>query len=152
MSFFALVFLCVYSIFEELCKVVEFSYEKYGGFSEMFAFFGLVLIKFKTKKRPEICRVIEFFILELFRTVLKMANLKSNSWSCLPLRSISTVGHLAINSTTAVASKAGFALASAATAMVEFMAKWSNMCPPVVVKTRLYIVHIPMLIPKNGSQ
>ena len=35
--------------------------------------------------------------------------------------------HLAINSTTAVAGKAGFTLASAATAVVEFMAKWSNL-------------------------
>ena len=33
------------------------------------------------------------------------------------------VNHLAINSTTAVAGKAGFTLASAATAVVEFMAK-----------------------------
>ena len=41
--------------------------------------------------------------------------------------------HLAINSTTAVVGKAGFALASAATAVVEFMAKWSNLCPPTVV-------------------
>ena len=40
--------------------------------------------------------------------------------------------HLAINSTTAVAGKAGFTLASAATAVVEFMAMWSNLCPPTV--------------------
>ena len=40
--------------------------------------------------------------------------------------------HLAINSTTAVAGKDGFTLASAATAVVEFMAKWSNLCPPTV--------------------
>ena len=40
--------------------------------------------------------------------------------------------HLAINSTTAVAVKAGFTLASAATAVVEFMVKWSNLCPPTV--------------------
>ena len=36
--------------------------------------------------------------------------------------------HLALNSTTAVTCKAGFTLASAATAVVEFMAKWSNSC------------------------
>ena len=40
--------------------------------------------------------------------------------------------HLAINSTTVVAGKAGFNPASAATAVVEFMAKWSNLCPPTV--------------------
>ena len=37
--------------------------------------------------------------------------------------------HFAINSTTAVAGKAGFTLASAATAVVEFMAKWLNLYP-----------------------
>ena len=37
--------------------------------------------------------------------------------------------HLGINSTTAVAGKARFTLAS----VVEFMAKWSNLCPPTVV-------------------
>ena len=41
--------------------------------------------------------------------------------------------HLAINSTTAVAGQAGFTLASAATAVVEFMVKWSNLCPLTVV-------------------
>ena len=35
--------------------------------------------------------------------------------------------HLAINSTIAVEGKAGFTLASAAIAVVEFMAKWSNL-------------------------
>ena len=40
--------------------------------------------------------------------------------------------HLAINSTTAVAGEAGFTLASAARAVVEFMAKWLNMYPPTV--------------------
>ena len=37
--------------------------------------------------------------------------------------------NVAINSTTAVAGKAGFTLASA---VVEFIAKWSNLCPPTV--------------------
>ena len=40
--------------------------------------------------------------------------------------------HLAINSTTAVAGKDGFTLASAATAVVEFMAKWLNLYPHTV--------------------
>ena len=31
-----------------------------------------------------------------------------------------------------MAGKAGFTLALAATAVVEFMAKWSNLCPPTV--------------------
>ena len=39
---------------------------------------------------------------------------------------------LAINSTTAVAGKAGFTLASAATEVVEFMANGSNLCPHTV--------------------
>ena len=40
---------------------------------------------------------------------------------------------LAINSKfTAETGKAGFTLASAATAVVEFMAKWSNLCPSTV--------------------
>ena len=39
---------------------------------------------------------------------------------------------LAINSTTAVAGNFGFTLASAATAVVEFMAKWLNMYPLTV--------------------
>ena len=42
--------------------------------------------------------------------------------------------HLAINSATAVAGKAGFTLASAATAVVEFIAKWSNLCPLKVLR------------------
>ena len=41
--------------------------------------------------------------------------------------------HLAINSTIGVAGKAGFTLASAATALVEFMSKCSNLCPPTVI-------------------
>ena len=41
--------------------------------------------------------------------------------------------HLAINSTTAVAGKAGFTLASAATAVVEFMAKWLTLYLRTVV-------------------
>ena len=43
--------------------------------------------------------------------------------------------HLAINSTTAVAGKAGFTLASAATATVEFVAKWLNLYPRTVSHT-----------------
>ena len=43
--------------------------------------------------------------------------------------------HLAINSTTAVAGKAGFTLASAATAVVEFMAKWLTLYPRTVTET-----------------
>ena len=39
--------------------------------------------------------------------------------------------HLAINSTTAVTRKAGFTLTSVATAVVEFVVKWSNLCPTV---------------------
>ena len=35
--------------------------------------------------------------------------------------------HLALNSTTAVTCKAGCTLASAATAVLEFMAKWLNL-------------------------
>ena len=42
------------------------------------------------------------------------------------------VDHLTISLTTAVAGKAGFTLASAARAVVEFMAKWLNMYPPTV--------------------
>ena len=38
-----------------------------------------------------------------------------------------------INPTTAVACKAGFTLTSVATAVVEFMAKWSHLCPPTVL-------------------
>ena len=44
---------------------------------------------------------------------------------------------LAINSTTAVAGKSGFTLASHATEVVEFMAKWLNLYPrtvPVLVE------------------
>ena len=37
-----------------------------------------------------------------------------------------------MNSTTAVARKAGFTLASAATAMVEFVTKWLNLYPLTV--------------------
>ena len=40
--------------------------------------------------------------------------------------------HLAINSTIAVAGKAGFTLQSAATAAVEFKEKWLNLCPRTV--------------------
>ena len=40
--------------------------------------------------------------------------------------------HLAINSTIAVAGKAGFTQASAATAVVEFMVRWSNLGPLTV--------------------
>ena len=40
--------------------------------------------------------------------------------------------HLAINSTTAMAGKAGSTLASAATTVVEFMAKWLNLYPRTV--------------------
>ena len=40
--------------------------------------------------------------------------------------------HLAINSTTTVAGNAGVTLASTVTAVVEFMAKWSYLCPPTV--------------------
>ena len=40
--------------------------------------------------------------------------------------------HLAINSFSAVTGNAGFTLASAATSVVEFMDKWSNLCPPTV--------------------
>ena len=40
--------------------------------------------------------------------------------------------HLAIILTTAVAGKAGFTLASAATAVDVFMTKWSNLYPPTV--------------------
>ena len=40
--------------------------------------------------------------------------------------------HLAVNSTTALAGKAGFTLASAATAMVEFVTKWLNLYPRTV--------------------
>ena len=40
--------------------------------------------------------------------------------------------HLAINSTTAVAGKTGCTLASPATAVIEFMAKWLNLYPSTV--------------------
>ena len=60
------------------------------------------------------------------------------SHDLIDLPSISTVrgykfNHLAIKSSTAVAGKAGFTLASAATALVEFMSKCSNLCPPTVI-------------------
>ena len=52
------------------------------------------------------------------------------------LKSITVRGHkldhLAINSTTIVEGKAGFTLALAATAVVEFMAKWLNLYPRTV--------------------
>ena len=41
--------------------------------------------------------------------------------------------HLDINSTTALAGETGFNLASPATAVVEFMAKWFNLYPRTVV-------------------
>ena len=37
-----------------------------------------------------------------------------------------------VPSTNAVTGKAWFTQASAATAVVELMAKWSNLCPPTV--------------------
>ena len=60
------------------------------------------------------------------------------SHDLIDLPSISTVrgykfNHLAIKSSTAVAGKAGLTLASAATALVEFMPKCSNLCPPTVI-------------------
>ena len=42
------------------------------------------------------------------------------------------------NSTTAVDGQTGFTLASAATAVVGFMAEWSNLCPPTVVDIMVY--------------
>ena len=52
------------------------------------------------------------------------------------------VNHLAINSITAVTGKDGFTLASAAIAVVEFMAKWSNVCPPTVKLSSLFPKHL----------
>ena len=40
--------------------------------------------------------------------------------------------HLAINSSTTVVGKAAFTLAAVAKSVVEFIAKWSNCCPPTV--------------------
>ena len=61
---------------------------------------------------------------------------------------------LAINSTTAVVGKAGFTLASAATAVVEFMAKWSNLYPHTVMNfTRLiFLFHEPGAIARGSRQ
>ena len=42
------------------------------------------------------------------------------------------LNHLAINSNTAVAAEARVIPALAATILVEFMAKWSNLCPLTV--------------------
>ena len=60
--------------------------------------------------------------------------------------------HLAINSTTSVAGKAGVTLASAATAVVEFMAKWSNLYPRKVLKVPAHHQHLLQLCHQNVDQ
>ena len=65
-----------------------------------------------------------------------MKNLKIHCSQPIYILAITVRGYkvnpLAINSTTAVAGKAGFTLASAATAVVEFMAKWLTLYPRTV--------------------
>ena len=57
---------------------------------------------------------------------------------------------MAINSTTAIAGKAGFTLASAATTVVEFMVKWSNLClPKVHVKIIIFIQDVGYFFAEN---
>ena len=62
--------------------------------------------------------------------------IKTDSWIFLGLSTVRRhkLDHLDINSTTAVAGNAGLTLTSAATAVVEYMAKWSNLC----LRTVLY--------------
>ena len=61
--------------------------------------------------------------------------------------------HLATNSTIGVAGKAVFTLASAAIAVVEFMAKRSNLCPPKVHRIIEYrIIYITGLFQKIQGQ
>ena len=54
-----------------------------------------------------------------------------------------------MNSTTAVAGKAGFTLASPATAVVEFMAKWLNMYRIHCIRAR-YLGLQPEMTLVNG--
>ena len=61
---------------------------------------------------------------ESLKEVWKLKNFKSISWA---ERKGQDVPYADTNLTTAVAGKDGFALASAATAVVEFKAKWLNL-------------------------
>ena len=60
--------------------------------------------------------------------------------------------HLVINLITAVAGKARCTLPSPATAVVEFMAKWSNLYPRKVLKVPAHDQHLLQLCHQNVDQ
>ena len=125
--------------FFEIWKTMEMD-QFYSAVQPIFGLFNLLSFKDKSGWLKTRAR---FTIIKKVFDISKLPELfKFEKWTAARKPRYTVRGyrfnHLAINSTTAVAGKAGFTLASAATAAVGFMAEWSNLCPPTVVDMMVY--------------